>query len=80
MIRENWNLKYSACYVLCPLNKITQNLQLPTTVSIVSKLGYSPANRLIIRNTDKEVDESNIPQTMGLCVKPLHFHYNLVSK
>ena len=34
IIRENWNLKYSACFVLCPIP--SNPLQVPESVSIVS--------------------------------------------
>ena len=50
VIRENWNLKYSAVFILCPL-KISV-LDVPYSVSIVSKLRAPPANILVLRNTD----------------------------
>lgn len=81
MIRENWNLKYSACFVLCPLR--IAYLEVPYAVSIVSKLRSPPGNTLLVRNTDWEPDFHNrssvvadIPRRMGICVKPLHFDYD----
>ncbi|PSN34263.1 hypothetical protein C0J52_18765 [Blattella germanica] len=77
VIRENWNLKYSACFILCPLR---QNLTAPHSVSIVSRLRIPPANHLLVRNTDWDPDLKNvsagIPDKMAICVKPIHFNYN----
>jgi len=77
VIRENWNLKYSACFVLCPLQ---QNLTAPYSVSIVSRLRLPPANHLLVRNTDWDPDLRNtsaeIPDKIAICVKPIHFFYN----
>lgn len=50
VIRENWNLKYSAVFVLCPLR--IAYLEVPYAVSIVSKLRSPPGNVLLVRNTD----------------------------
>lgn len=112
VIRENWNLKYSACFVLCPLR--IAYLEVPYAVSIVSKLRSPPGNVLLVRNTDwvswlkstcqiesrfvksiffdlytnhclylQDPDFTNrtvqdIPNKMGICVKPLHFDYDQV--
>lgn len=83
VIRENWNLKYSACFVLCPLR--IAYLEVPFAVSIVSKLRSPPGNVLLVRNTDWDPDFVNrtvheIPSKIGICVKPLHFDYDQVSK
>jgi hypothetical protein len=50
VIRENWNLKYSACFILCPLR--ISYLDVPYSLSIVSKLRMPPGNILLLRNTD----------------------------
>lgn len=50
VIRENWNLKYSACFILCPLR--ISYLDVPYSVSIVSKLRSPPGNILMLRNMD----------------------------
>lgn len=82
VIRENWNLKYSACFVLCPVS--TPDLSVPYAVSVVSKLRSPPGNVLLVRNTDDDVDLvntthiTNIPEKIGVCVKPFHFDYDSV--
>lgn len=82
-IRENWNLKYSACFVLCPV--ISPNIGIPYAVSVVSRLRSPPGNVLLVRNTDDDVDLvhtthiTNIPEKIGICVKPFHFDYNSVN-
>ncbi|XP_049948104.1 uncharacterized protein LOC126456393 [Schistocerca serialis cubense] len=86
VIRENWNLKYSACFVLCPLGR---NLSAPSSVSVVSRLRLPPANRLLVRNTPTDPELRNgsaqgqsqqqpptPPEGLAVCVKPLHFSYN----
>ena len=50
IIRENWNLKYSACFVLCPL----KDLQAPYAVSIVARLRVKPKNLLVVQKTDHD--------------------------
>lgn len=82
VIRENWNLKYSACFILCPLR--ISLLDVPYSVSIVSKLKSPPGNILLLRNTDQDHDfmnrsVMNIPNKIAVCVKPLHFDYDNVS-
>lgn len=81
IIRENWNLKYSACFILCPLR---ENQTVPTSVSVVSRLRVTPNNHLIVHNADginataQQMIQSNIPRRMAVCVKPLHFNYSQV--
>ncbi|KAK0172849.1 hypothetical protein PV328_006116 [Microctonus aethiopoides] len=87
IIRENWNLKYSACFIICPLpNNISNNVEhpaklyihnfIPEAVSIVARLRASPTNRIHIQNRpqDRPVERQNL----AICVKPLHFNYNRV--
>ncbi|XP_055592799.1 uncharacterized protein LOC129744346 isoform X2 [Uranotaenia lowii] len=79
IIRENWNLKYSACFILCPIRGPFP--EIPYAVSVVSKIKLPPANVLLLRNTDNDPDFnnrtfSNIPNSIGVCVKPLHFNYD----
>lgn len=50
IIRENWNLKYSAVFVLCPLKGLAS--EIPYSVSVVSRLRVPPGNVLLLRNTD----------------------------
>lgn len=83
IIRENWNLKYSACFVLCPIT--ATGMKVPYAVSVVSKLRSTPGNILLIRNTDDDPDLANathitnIPEQIGVCVKPFHFEYDSVN-
>lgn len=82
IIRENWNLKYSACFVLCPVT--APGLAVPYSVSVVSKIRTPPGNIVLVRNTDEDADLintthiNNIPDKIGVCVKPLHFDYDSV--
>ncbi|CAA9996492.1 unnamed protein product [Nesidiocoris tenuis] len=82
VIRENWNLKYSACFVLCPLQS---NVTVPHTVSIMSRSVLAPSNRLIVNRANHDrsnhasqhtVQPTPSPTKIGVCVKPLHFNYN----
>ncbi|KAH8249338.1 hypothetical protein KR032_008589 [Drosophila birchii] len=57
IIRENWNLKYSACFILCPVR--APPLTAPQFVSVVSRLRAPPGNLLTLRNTDQDVDFAN---------------------
>ena len=73
IIRENWNLKYSACFVICPL----LSPKIPTSVSIIagsaSATNQLPVNNVLSGGTGTQpVNSSDI----GICVKPIHFHYN----
>ncbi|KAK9883000.1 hypothetical protein WA026_001212 [Henosepilachna vigintioctopunctata] len=70
VIRENWNLKYSACFVMCPL---LQNQTAPNYVSVVSKKNTIPTNLLEVTDNYNETRPTN---KFGVCVKPFHFEYN----
>jgi hypothetical protein len=74
VIRENWNLKYSACFVLCPL---LANQSVPASVSVVSKIKSSPTNLLTVINNYN--DSGKPSNRFAVCIKPLHFDYNRVS-
>ncbi|CAH0563496.1 unnamed protein product [Brassicogethes aeneus] len=72
VIRENWNLLYSACFVMCPL---TFNQSAPYSVSIVFKVKDPPSNLLkVIDNFNETLQRAN--SNFAVCVKPLHFDYN----
>lgn len=84
IIRENWNLKYSACFVMCPL---PANKTVPVAVSIVARLRDPPVNLLAVINNHNETssqpswmngggNSGTVPYKFGVCVKPLHFEYN----
>lgn len=83
VIRENWNLKYSACFVMCPLT----NKTIPAAVSIVARTRDPPANLLAVINNHNETAlgmasagvSGPAQYKFGVCVKPLHFEYNRVS-
>lgn len=53
IIRENWNLKYSACFVLCPL-KDQSRAEAPYAVSIVARLRLPPKNLLLVQKSDTD--------------------------
>lgn len=53
IIRENWNLKYSACFILCPLKDQSQTL-VPYAVSIVARLKMPPKNLLLVQKSDHD--------------------------
>ncbi|CAG9584447.1 unnamed protein product [Danaus chrysippus] len=76
-IRENWNLKYSATYVLCLLRDTGVKPQetIGASVSIVSNTSPNrpPTNLLIVRDTEPK---SGIEETLHVCVKPFHFSYS----
>ncbi|XP_060521454.1 beta-1,4-galactosyltransferase galt-1 [Cylas formicarius] len=76
VIRENWNLMYSACFIMCPL----QNLSVPLSVSIVARLKDPPSNMITVINnyneTWKSVGLDKRNWKFAVCVKPLHFNYN----
>lgn len=79
-IRENWNLKYSAAFVLCPLESSSP---VPDAVSIfAAEDGLEGAtNRMPVLNRDYAAAEGEIdPSSVGVCVKPVHFEYNKTSE
>lgn len=77
VIRENWNLKYSACFVICPLPKESATIdRVPETVSVVARLKASPTNRILIQNRPE--NRAKNKEMLAVCVKPLHYDYNRV--
>lgn len=77
VIRENWNLKYSACFVICPLPKESPATdRVPETVSVVARLKAAPTNRILVQNRpESRTDDKEL---LAVCVKPLHYDYNRV--
>ncbi|XP_015904753.1 beta-1,4-galactosyltransferase galt-1 [Parasteatoda tepidariorum] len=73
LIRENWNLKYSAYFILCPLKQPL----IPTHVSIIkqSETLLTVGNKLLVRNNKKLYKK---PEGVAVCIKPLHYEYNKV--
>ncbi|XP_034941588.1 uncharacterized protein [Chelonus insularis] len=83
VIRENWSLKYSACFVICPLPPVPpiespdpKATLTPEAVSVVAKLRTLPTNRIFIQNRPKDRPTSR--GKLAICVKPLHYDYNRV--
>ncbi|XP_059471598.1 uncharacterized protein LOC132194367 isoform X2 [Neocloeon triangulifer] len=81
---ENWNLNFSACYILCPLNG---SPNIPTSVSIYSKEVIQPflingdielladaGNKILIhtQSEDKNLKKSD----MAVCVNPFYKQYS----
>ncbi|XP_012217351.1 uncharacterized protein [Linepithema humile] len=77
VIRENWNLKYSACFVICPLPKESpMTNKVPEAVSVVARLRAAPTNRILVQN--RHESRTNGKESLAICVKPLHYYYNRV--
>ncbi|KAI5651766.1 glycosyltransferase family 92 domain-containing protein [Phthorimaea operculella] len=76
-IRENWNLKYSAMYVLCLLRDSGVKPQDTVGASIAVISAFAPnrpsTNLLIVKSTEPE---EGIQDKLYICVKPFHFLYN----
>ena len=75
-IRENWSLKYSAVFVLCPLPGGDAG-DGPAFVTVTATLGENAHNRLVVQN--RELREAPV-RSIGVCVKPLHFRYDAVAQ
>lgn len=76
VIRENWNLNYSAAFLTCSL---APGLPCPAAVSILHPMDREPpSNYLKVQNHKTGLKDSRdaVPETIGVCVKPLHFSYN----
>ncbi|RWS12070.1 uncharacterized protein B4U79_02859 [Dinothrombium tinctorium] len=75
-IRENWNLKYSAYFVFCILG----DHEVPDAVSVVAK-NKTHSNHLIVHNhpRTRRLLEANAID-FAVCVKPLHYEYNNVTR
>ena len=81
IIRENWNLRYSACFVACPLTIYKngkQPIPPPESVSVMTDPGGNATNKLTVRNLD--VDQEKVKNSFAVCVKPLHFEYNNINQ
>lgn len=77
VIRENWNLKYSACFVICPLPKESPTAdKVPEAVSVVARLRAIPTNRILVQN--RLESRTSDKEALAICVKPLHYYYNRV--
>lgn len=88
-IRENWNLRYSAYFILCPL---LYGSPVPDAVSVlvrdsghmnhkVNEDTLMPSNRLLVHNKPQSKSKKNnwmSEQNIAVCVKPLHYEFNKV--
>ncbi|XP_041978225.1 uncharacterized protein LOC121732421 [Aricia agestis] len=76
-IRENWNLKYSATYVLCLLRdsgvKARDTVGAAISVVAAAAPNRPPTNLLTVLDTDPK---SGIEETLHVCVKPFHYSYS----
>ena len=71
-------MKYSACFVICPLPKESPTSDgVPETVSVVARLKASPTNRILVQNRPETRTKDK--ELLAVCVKPLHYDYNRVS-
>ena len=69
-IREGWGLKYTACFILCPVSG-----PVPDSVSIVtSDSEVAPTNKLPVNNREP----ADRKEEIAVCVKPLHYNYDKV--
>lgn len=73
LIRENWNLKFSAYFILCPLKP--PNTAVPSHVSIIRQGDSTVGNRLVVHDNKKTYKN---PDGIAICIKPLHYEYNKV--
>lgn len=75
-IRENWNLKYSATYVLCLLGKtgIKPRETVGASISVIASnaVNLPPTNLLTILDTTPRI---GIETELHVCVKPFHANY-----
>uniref|UniRef100_T1J425 Glycosyltransferase family 92 protein n=1 Tax=Strigamia maritima TaxID=126957 RepID=T1J425_STRMM len=79
VIRENWNLKYSAHFVLCPLflYNVGRTVNVPDELSVLARPGDEPGNRLKVRNLWAAAAAHAEPSDgFAVCVKPLHYQFN----
>ncbi|XP_013792676.1 beta-1,4-galactosyltransferase galt-1-like, partial [Limulus polyphemus] len=72
IINEHWNLKYSACFFYCALNKDDSK---PLNVSVADNSQFKAAAILTVY--DNKEDNNTLPHgRIALCVKPLHYSYD----
>jgi len=77
IIRENWNLRYSACFLNCPLLKVEGKVKVPQSLSIVAKRkGFKVTNQIEVQHHGGG-GRANLTaaKDLGVCVKPM-FGYN----
>ncbi|XP_077527501.1 uncharacterized protein LOC144138877 [Haemaphysalis longicornis] len=80
LIRENWNLRYSAFFLLCPL-PVGMTGETPLWVSVQRLNDRSmPRNLLRVHRRDDDEADERLPEDreLAVCVKPIHYEYNKV--
>ncbi|KAH6943794.1 hypothetical protein HPB50_027359 [Hyalomma asiaticum] len=80
LIRENWNLRYSAFFLLCPLPAgVTGEVPLWVSVQRLNDRSM-PRNLMAVHRKQDEDFESRLPEEreLAVCVKPIHYEYNKV--
>lgn len=81
LIRENWNLNYSAFFILCPLK---EQYSVPDAVSVIERKrlindsSYQPSNWLNVENNFKLKQDKNNTNEIAVCVKPIHYSYDKI--
>ncbi|XP_054714319.1 uncharacterized protein LOC129223960 [Uloborus diversus] len=73
LIRENWNLKYSAFFILCPIKP--PNTGVPSHVSIIRAGDSTIGNKVVVHDNKSKFKK---PEGVAVCIKPLHYEYNKV--
>lgn len=71
IIRENWNLKFSACFIACSLTIYRngkQPIPPPESVSIMADPGGNATNKLRVLNLDVNKDEVRIMTSSYCCL------------
>ncbi|KAL3209087.1 hypothetical protein MRX96_038379 [Rhipicephalus microplus] len=79
LIRENWNLRYSAFFLLCPLPAgVTGEVPLWVAVQRLNDRSM-PRNLMAVHRKDEDYD-NRLPEDreLAICVKPIHYDYNKV--
>ncbi|XP_042211147.1 beta-1,4-galactosyltransferase galt-1-like isoform X1 [Homarus americanus] len=68
-IRENWNLAYTAAFVLCHL---TDTTSIPTRVAVVMDDQVKEASSLPVQ----DLNERGLMGNMSVCIKPFHYNFD----
>lgn len=69
LIRENWNLPFSAAYILCSMSDATAT---PTRVSVVVGGQADATSSLPVQDLVSREQMGN----MSVCVKPFHYNFD----
>ncbi|CAG7833525.1 unnamed protein product [Allacma fusca] len=72
-IRENWNLKYSACFIICYSGDKKRR---PRYVSILPSTASTTTPASNILRIQYASEKSDRLVDFSVCVKPIHFNYD----